>query len=115
MGQIVEIIGAWWPIWAVLVAILGVGRWARLVTYDSFPPAAAVRQWWAKVTKDRGDWGDLFFCPWCFTPWLMLVCIGWFALTFTAVWVAWTWWIFWGWGALAYVASIVIAYDQPKD
>lgn len=108
-------VGPWWIVWAVAVAVLGVGRWSRLVTYDTFPPAAAARQWWANRTKNHVEWGNLAFCPWCFTPWLMLVCIGWFALTFLAVWIAWAWWLFWGWGALAYVASMVIARDEPAD
>lgn len=105
----------WWLVAAVLVAILGVGRWVRLVTYDTFPPMVWVREKWYKAMKDRSNWSDLLFCPWCFTPWLMLVCIGWFLLSLSVVWVAWAWWLFWGWGALAYVASMVIVRDEPKE
>lgn len=109
-------VGPWWFLWAILVAVLGVGRWSRLVTYDQFPPAAWWRQTWTDlVSKKHEAWVDLFFCPWCFTPWLMLVCIGTFFLSFTALWIAWLWWLFWGWGALSYIASIVLAYDEPAQ
>lgn len=113
---LIEAVGPWWFLWAFGVAFMGVGRWSRLVTYDKFPPAVWVREHWETwtVTHKHGDWADLLFCPWCFTPWLMLVCIGWFALTFTAVWVAWLWWLFWGWGAISYLTSIVISYDQKE-
>lgn len=108
----------WWLLVAVVVAILGVGRWVRLVTYDSFPPAMWVRQTWAAITERRewsAKWTDLLFCPWCFTPWLMLVCGGWFLLTLSTPWLAWAWWILWGWGALSYVTSMVIVRDEPKE
>jgi hypothetical protein len=86
------------------------------VTYDKFPPAVWVRERYETwtVKHNHGDWADLLFCPWCFTPWLFLVCIGWFMLTFYVPWLAWAWWLFWGWGAVSYAASIVISYDQKE-
>lgn len=112
---IVEAVGPWWWLVAVAVAVLGVGRLTRVVTYDKFPPAMWLRQRWTDwVVKHRHEaWNVLFYCPWCMAPWLMALCGGWFALTFTAAWVAWTWWIFWGWLALAYVTSMVIVRDEP--
>lgn len=103
----------WWLALAVVVLIVGVGRVARLVTYDKFPPAAAVRSWWAKRTEKRDDWVLLLFCQWCFTPWAMLVGIGWFFLTLLHPFWAWSWWLFWGWMALSYLASMVVARDEP--
>lgn len=103
----------WWLAVAVVVLVVGVGRVARLVTYDKFPPVAAVRAWWAKRTEKRGDWVLLAFCQWCFTPWVMLVAGGWFLLTFTHEIWAWTWWAFWTWMALSYLASMVVARDEP--
>ena len=103
---------------AALVAVLGVGRWSRLVTYDTFPPAVWLRGRWAAWT-DKSDrrraWGDLLFCPWCFTPWLMLICIGWFLGSIYVTWLAWAWWLLWTWGALSYVASMVLARDEPAS
>lgn len=117
MGEaMIQAVGPWWFLWAILVAALGVGRWTRLVTYDKFPPAMWVRQKWTDsvVKHNHQAWNDLAYCPWCFGPWLTLICIGWFALTFTAAWVAWAWWLFWGWGALAYVVSMIIVRDEPS-
>ena len=105
----------WWLAVAFVVAAFGVGRWARLVTYDTFPPAAWWRQTWANWTRNHEEWGNLMFCPWCFGFWLAGVCIAWFLLSFLAVWIAWAWWLFWGWGALAYIASIIVSHDEPKD
>lgn len=117
MIEIVDAVGPWWPIWALIVIVLGVGRLARVVVFDSFPPAAWLRQQWTSwtVKHKHEDWTILFFCWWCFTPWLMAVALGWFALTFVAAWIAWTWWIFWGWLAISYLASMVIARDTPQD
>lgn len=107
----------WWLALAAVVAILGVGRWSRLITYDKFPPANWLRTKWAGWTDGpkREAWGDLLFCPWCFTPWLMLVAIAWFVASIYVVWLAWVWWVLFTWGALSYVASMVIARDEPAD
>lgn len=118
MGQmIMEAVGPWWFVWALAVAVLGVGRLVRVITYDSFPPAAAFRRWWTRWTMDHnhGDWEILFRCPWCLPPWIVLICGGWFALSFLAEWVAWTWWLFWGWLAITYVISMVIVRDEPAE
>lgn len=118
MAEVVmEVVGPWWFALALAVLVLGVGRLARVVVFDSFPPAAWVRQKWSDWTAKHGhdEWTILLFCWWCFTPWLMAFALGWFTLTFVATWVAWTWWIFWGWLALSYVASMVIARDEPRS
>lgn len=104
---------------AVLTIVLGVGRLSRVITYDTFPPAAKVRALWDKITSgadgEDGPWTILLHCFWCFTPWLMLVAMGWFALGLYVAWVAWAWWLFWGWLALSYVTSMVIVRDDPTD
>lgn len=98
---------------AIVVAVLGVGRFARLITYDDYPPTIWIRSLWAGITKDNG-WTKLAECYWCFTPWAMLVCGGWFALGYLVLpWVLIVWWLFWGWLALSYVASMIIARDEP--
>jgi len=113
----VEAVGPWWFVWAIVVAVLGVGRLVRVITYDKFPPAAAFRRWWTGWTmKHKHDeWEILFFCPWCLPPWIALIAGGWFGLTFLAEWVAWTWWVFWGWLAISYVISMVIVRDEPAE
>ena len=104
----------WRIVAVVLVLALGVGRLSRVITYDDFPPAVRVRIWWATLTKD-GPWAKLAMCQWCFTPWLMLFAIGWFFLGFVVLWIAWAWWIFWGWLAVSYLASLIIRRDEPED
>lgn len=116
MNELIEAVGIWWWALAIVVLILGPARLSRIVTHDKFPPAAWLRQKWTDwvVAHNHESWGPLLFCFWCFTPWVVLVAIGWFALSFLAAWIAWTWWLFWGWLALSYVASIVMAYDEPS-
>lgn len=105
-----------WLIPAVLVAVLGVGRMARLVTHDQFPPSAWLRAFWQdKVTAKRPAWSLLFICFWCLSPWIMLVAIVWFLFTLQYEWVAWAWWFFWGWMALSYVAAMITARDEPGE
>lgn len=100
---------------AVLVAIVGVGRLTRLVTYDDYPPTAAIRSWWiGRVTGGNG-WAKLIECLWCFAPWPMAVCIGWYLATPLAPWLLWSWWLFWSWLALSYVSSILVRHDEPDD
>lgn len=100
---------------AVLVAVVGVGRVSRILTYDDFPPAEWARLQWLNLTRNRktgdnGKWGKLAVCQWCATPWIMAVCIAWGGFSS----LHWSWWVFWGWMALSYAASIVIARDEPE-
>jgi hypothetical protein len=99
---------------AAIVAILGAGRFARLIVQDTWPPAALFRVWWDRVTN-YGPWSTLAHCHWCAAPWAMLMCIGWFGLGLILAPILIAWWVFWGWLALAYVASIVAAYDEPGN
>jgi len=98
---------------AIAVAVLGVGRLSRILTYDDFPPAMAIRDWWTGLAPYA--WRKLVTCYWCATPWIMLACIGWFAAGLWVEWIAYAWWIFWGWLALSYASSIIIARDEPQD
>lgn len=100
---------------AVLVAIVGVGRVTRLVTYDDYPPTVAIRSWWNRLTHGNG-WSKLAFCLWCFSPWAMLFCLAWFFVGL--LWVPWlviAWWFFWGWMALSYLSAILVRHDEPEE
>lgn len=99
---------------AAFVVILGSGRLARLITQDSWPPAAHFRAFWDRITND-GPWSTLVHCHWCMAPWTTALCIGWFGLGTLATPIMIAWWVFWGWLALAYVASIIVAYDDPGN
>ena len=97
---------------AVLVAVLGVYRLARVIIYDAFPPAVWLRIKWDDATHES-SWNKLLHCPWCLIPWIMLVAIAWFfGSLYGPEWVAWSWWLFWGWLGLSGVSSMVYVRDQ---
>lgn len=93
---------------AALTIIFGAGRLTRIATHDDFPPAAWARSKWDAITKD-GPWSKLAHCFWCAGPWVTLVALasGYFS-SLHPIWFA-----FWGWLALSYLVSIVIARDEP--
>lgn len=96
------------------VAVVGVGRVNRLVTYDDFPPAAWFRQKWTNITKG-GKWGKIAFCIWCLSPYAAAFAIGWLIVgLLVAPWIVLAWWIFWGWLTIAYLASILTYFDEGK-
>ena len=99
---------------AVLVAVVGAARLTRIVTHDSWPPAAAVRAWWTRLfTREDGalsDWHLLAVCHWCFGPWA-------FAFALATAWATSlhpVWWVFWGWLAGSYLVSMIVERDE-KD
>ena len=97
---------------AALVAALGVGRLARIIIFDDFPPAVWLRIWWDIHVVETNPWRKLLHCPWCLTPWLMLAALGVFVAGWFVPWLAIIWWAVLGWLAVSYVASIIIAYDE---
>lgn len=106
------------PLWAqalaaLAVAVLGVGRFTRLMVYEDFPPAVAVRVAWDKITEGS-SWNKILHCPWCFSVWAAALCIGWFVAGLFVWWLALVWWIIWGLLALAYAAAMVVERDE-KD
>ena len=81
----------------------------RLLTEDTWPPAAWVRNKWVDYWNGN-DWGELFVCPFCMAPWLAIPILGWGWLSD----LHWSWWLFNGWLALAYVAAMIVARDIPN-
>lgn len=104
---------AWWQTaLAVLVAIIGSARLTRVITYDDFPPSVWFRVWFRSWAKE--DWHKLVECPWCMGPWVTLVAIGTFLLTFVHPAFAWLWWLFWAWMAMSYLVSQYVYWDEGK-
>ncbi len=99
---------------AILVGIVGVARLTRVIVHDDFPPAVWWRIKWAEITHD-GPWKMLFYCWWCLSFWIALVCIGWFLLIDIHPAFMWSWWIFWGALALSYVSTMLIVRDEPNQ
>jgi hypothetical protein len=100
---------AWLPL-ALIVAVIGAARLTRLITHDSFPPIARLRAWYEDRVPE--DWGMLVHCHWCMGPWMTLIAIGTFLLTFTWPPIAWVWWLFYGWMALSYLVSQYVHFDE---
>lgn len=101
-----------------LVGVLSVARLARLATHDSFPPVQAIREWYVNRSVGHSTWADLATCPFCAAPWLALPIGGWAvavqAWEVDGVWTAeGAWWLFNGWLAVAYLAAMIVAYDEP--
>lgn len=91
---------------AVAVGVVSVARMTRLLTQDSFPPAAWLRSKWDEITDD-GPWSTLFHCPFCMSMWLALPVILWGWLSNLHI----SWWLFNGWMAVSYLAAIVVMND----
>lgn len=92
---------------AALVGILSVARLTRLVTIDTYPPVVWVRTTWDKITHD-GPWSDLVHCPYCIAPYAAVPVLAWGYLSD----LHWSWWIFNGWLALAYAASVFVVRES---
>jgi hypothetical protein len=100
----------WWQaILAVIVGVVG-----AVLTIDDYPPSIAIRVWWQKVTGD-GAWAKLVTCPWCAGPWITLLMVASFLISFAAPWLGWAWWVFWGWLALSYWVSQYVYFDEGSD
>jgi hypothetical protein len=105
----------WWQaILAVIIGVIGAARLTRILTIDDFPLSVKIRVWWQGLTKD-GEWAKLVTCPWCAGPWITLGMVISFLVSFTAPWLGWAWWVFWGWLALSYLVSQYVYFDQGKD
>lgn len=102
------------PIALALIGVISVARMARLLTYDTFPPAAWFRLRFAAALGSK--WENLAVCPFCITPYLMAVQIAWFlALYHHHDAFVWGWLVPNLWWAASYAAAIVVAYDMPED
>lgn len=100
------------PHWFLIPAALAVwvgasARLTRLATQDSFPPAAAIRAWWDKVTRDN-EWSLLAHCHWCLAPWITLILGVWGYATN----LHWSWWIICTWMTASYAVSWLVHHDE---
>ena len=92
---------------ATVVAVLSIARLTKLLTEDTWPPAAFLRNMW--IGRFQGAWGELFLCPFCMAPWVGVAVL-------TAGWLSDlhpVWWWFNGWLAVSYVAAMIVARDIP--
>jgi hypothetical protein len=101
-----------WYVWlaAAFIAIVSVGRTARLLVWDSFPPVEWLRLKFFVAVGDN-PWRKLGECAFCQAPYLSVGMVAWMVLSD----LHWTWWLINGWWALSYLAAILVSYDQPPD
>lgn len=92
---------------AAIVGVFSAGRFTRLVVADEYPPTIWVRMKWDTITHD-GPWSKFAHCHWCFAPWAFLPILLWGYFTDLQP----AWWLFNGWLAGSYLASIVVNWDE---
>lgn len=107
---------------AFVLAVLAVGRASRLATHDHWPPMLWLRLRWIEFWGVRydgrhGAWAMLLTCPFCFAPYAAAVDLAWVlaaGLEWGPFWSS-SWWVVNAWAALAYLAAIVVVYDEPAE
>ena len=92
-----------------LVGTLAAARLTRLIVADTYPPAAWVRSKWDALTHD-GSWSELVHCSFCAAPYVTAAV---FAPGYFLDWPTW-WYVLVCWLAASYVASMVVARDEPE-
>jgi hypothetical protein len=92
---------------AFLIGSLAVGRLARLVVDDDFPPVVWLRGWWIRSVPE--SWGELVACAFCVAFWFALADVFWAFISE----LHWTWWFFNATFASAYLGAIINKRDLP--
>lgn len=97
-------------VFAAIVGTLSAARITRLFVWDSYPPSAWLRTWYASHVSEA--WEPLMTCGYCFGLYASAFVLGtgWLSWWQTGD-LHWGWWVFNGFMALGYAASIVMAYD----
>jgi len=93
---------------AAVVAIVGTGRLVRLGAEDSWPPVLWARNKWIE-RFNTSNWSELAICPFCQGPYWAAITVAWALLSD----FHWSWWVFYSWLSVAYLAAIVVARDIP--
>lgn len=121
----------WTLVFALFLGVIAVGRATRLAVHDHYPPAMAVRRWWFNQTVAKDDWRAGWAllltnrdgeggCPFCFAPYAAAVNLTWFLVSGAdggvdaGVWAA-AWWAVNAWAAIAYLAAILVVFDEPAE
>ena len=92
-------------IFVAVIAIVGTARITRFISEDTFPPMLWMRNLW--VSRMPVGWNELPLCAYCvgiYASAFTLVTA--LLLNFNVIWVVGFTWL-----ALAYLASILVAFD----
>ncbi len=94
---------------AFVVGTVAVGRLARLMVDDDWPPVMWLRGWYIRKVPEA--WAPLVTCAFCVAPWAALpnLLIAW------ASGLAWYWWVPNLWLASAYLGAILNGRDIPSQ
>lgn len=92
---------------AFIVGSLAVGRLARLVVDDDFPPVMWLRGWYIRTVPEH--WAELVACAFCIAFWFALADTLWAFVSD----LHWTWWFFNLTFAGAYLGAIINKRDVP--
>lgn len=95
---------------AVIVGLMGTARLVRLWTQDEFPPVVWAREKFIRLVRGSETWSMLTECLWCASPWITGANLAWALLSD----LHWSWWLFNGWLAAAYVASWLVFHDEDQ-
>jgi hypothetical protein len=93
---------------AVAVGVIAVARLTRLVVDDDFPPVAWLRREY--MARANESWATLPTCAFCVAPYFTAGSLAWALLTDLGT----AWWVFHGWLAVAYLASMLVVRDTPE-
>jgi hypothetical protein len=95
---------------AVPVGIVAAARLTRLVTKDHWPPMSFLRRKYVELTEGT-EWSVLAECPFCVAPYVVAADLAW-ALKSD---VSKPWWVFNGWLAASYAASLIVVRDDVPE
>jgi hypothetical protein len=101
-----------WPtlLAAFAVGVLAVSRMTRLVVDDDWPIIVWARRVWDRVWGNS-PWVTLIECPFCVSPYIAAATLAWAVLSD----LHWSWWLFHGWLAVAYLAAMLNVRDIPVE
>ena len=95
---------------AVPVGIVAAARLTRLVTKDHWPPMSFVRRKYVQMT-DGTEWSVLAECPFCVAPYVVAADLAWAMKSDLGN----RWWVFNGWLAASYAASLIVVRDDVPE
>jgi hypothetical protein len=93
---------------AVAVGLLSVARITRLIVDDDFPPVAWMRREY--MARTSASWATLPTCAFCVAPYVGAVGLAWALASDLNP----AWWVFNGWLAGSYLASMIVVRDTPE-
>jgi hypothetical protein len=95
---------------AIPVGIVAAARLTRLVTKDHWPPMSFVRRKYVELTQDT-EWSVLAECPFCVAPYVVAADLAWAMKSELDK----PWWVFNGWLAASYAASLIVVRDDLPE